>query len=46
MNEIQIFNSEMFGDVRVIMIDGKPYFCGSDVAKALGYKRPDRKSVV
>ena len=37
MNEIQIFNSEMFGDVRVIMIDGKPYFCGSDVAKALGY---------
>lgn len=41
MNEIQIFNSEMFGDVRVIMIDGKPYFCGSDVAKALGYKRPN-----
>lgn len=40
MNEIQIFNHEMFGDIRVIMIDDKPYFCGNDVAKALGYVNP------
>ena len=37
MNELQIFNSEEFGDIRTIEIDGKPYFVGTDVAKALGY---------
>lgn len=38
MNELQIFNSEEFGDIRTAEIDGKPYFVGADVAKALGYK--------
>lgn len=38
MNELQIFNSEEFGEIRTIEIDGKPYFVGADVAKALGYK--------
>lgn len=38
MNELQIFNSPEFGDVRTVEIDGKPYFVGADVAKALGYK--------
>lgn len=38
MNELQIFNSGEFGEVRTIEIDGKPYFVGADVAKALGYK--------
>lgn len=37
MNEIQIFNSPDFGDVRTIMIDGEPWFCGKDVAGNLGY---------
>lgn len=36
MNELQIFNSEEFGDIRTAEIDGKPYFVGADVAKALG----------
>lgn len=40
MNELQIFNSEEFGEVRTIEIDGKPYFVGTDVAKALGYNNP------
>jgi prophage antirepressor-like protein len=40
MNELQIFNSEEFGDIRTIEIDGKPYFVANDVARALGYKRP------
>ena len=26
--------------LRIIEIDGKPYFCGIDVAKALGYSNP------
>lgn len=38
MNELQIFNSPEFGDIRTVEIDGKPYFAGTDVAKALGYK--------
>lgn len=41
MNDIRIFNNDEFGNVRTVEIDGKPYFCGSDVASALGYKRPN-----
>ena len=40
MNELQIFNSEEFGEIRTAEIDGKPYFVGTDVAKALGYNNP------
>ena len=35
------FTNEEFGNVRTTVINGKPYFCASDVAKALGYKRPN-----
>ena len=41
MQELQIFNNEEFGQVRTVEIDGKPYFMGSDIAKALGYVRPN-----
>lgn len=41
MNELQIFSSMEFGQVRTIEIDGKPYFMASDIAKALGYARPN-----
>ena len=40
MNELRIFNSEEFGDIRTAEIDGKPYFVGTDVAKSLGYNNP------
>lgn len=40
MNELQIFNSGEFGEIRTAEIDGKPYFVGTDVAKALGYNNP------
>lgn len=40
MNELQIFNSDEFGEIRTVEIDGKPYFVGADVAKALGYNNP------
>lgn len=36
-DEIQVFTSELFGNIRIIMKDGKPLFCGKDVAVALGY---------
>jgi prophage antirepressor-like protein len=45
MNELHIFNSEEFGKIRTIEIDGKPYFVGTDVAKALGYSNP-RKAIL
>ena len=45
MNELQIFNSEEFGEIRTVEIDGKPYFVGADVAKALGYSNP-RKAIL
>nr|DAV24312.1 MAG TPA: repressor domain protein [Bacteriophage sp.] len=37
MQELEIFKNEEFGEVRTVMIGKKPYFCASDVAKALGY---------
>lgn len=45
MNELQFFNSEEFGEIRTAEIDGKPYFVGTDVAKALGYSNP-RKAIL
>lgn len=38
--QMQVFNHEQFGDVRIIEEDGKVLFCGKDVAKALGYAKP------
>lgn len=40
MNEIQIFNSPEFGEIRTVIIDGEPWFVGNDVARALGYAKP------
>ena len=40
MNDLQIFNNEEFGEVRMANIDGKPYFVATDVATALGYATP------
>lgn len=34
---IQIFSNPEFGSVRIVEINGVPYFVGSDVATALGY---------
>lgn len=35
--QVQVFNNEQFGDVRVIMQDEQPWFVGKDVASVLGY---------
>ena len=37
MNNLQIFNSEEFGEIRTVTIDNEPWFVGKDVATALGY---------
>jgi len=41
MDELQVFENEEFGQVRTVEIDGKPYFCANDIAKALGYAKPN-----
>lgn len=40
MNNLQIFNNEKFGRVRIIMSDEKPMFLANDVARSLGYANP------
>lgn len=37
----QIFENREFGKVRAVEHNGAPWFVGSDVAKALGYERPN-----
>lgn len=41
-NQIQVFNNPEFGEIRTICEDDTVLFCGSDVAKALGYQNPSR----
>lgn len=38
MNNLQIFNNKQFGQVRMVEIDGKPFFVAKDIALCLGYK--------
>lgn len=42
MNQLQIFNSPEFGQVRTITENGKVLFCASDIAKSLGYSNPNK----
>lgn len=37
MNELQIFQNEEFGSIRMIEENGQIWFCGKDIALALGY---------
>ena len=40
MNELQIFNSEEFGEIRTVSIDDEPWFVASDICKALDISNP------
>lgn len=42
MNELQIFNSEEFGDIRTVTIENEPWFVGKDVVDILGYQNGSR----
>lgn len=35
MNNLQIFSSEEFGEIRTVIIDGEPWFCMTDICKTL-----------
>ncbi len=42
MNDLQIFNNVEFGEIRMVMIGGKPYAIGVDIARALEYAKPSQ----
>ena len=42
MNEMQIFNNSEFGELGLIIIDGKEYFPATACAKMLGYTNPHK----
>lgn len=41
MHNIVTFTNEEFGDIRSLTIDNETWFVGKDIAKALGYKKPE-----
>ena len=40
MNQLKVFNHEQFGQLEVLIINGKEHFPATDVAKKLGYADP------
>ncbi len=42
MSNLQIFNNQEFGEIRMMVVDGKPYAVGVDVARALEYAKPSQ----
>ena len=42
MNELMNFNNELFGEIRVLEIENKPWFVGKDVAESLGYAKASK----
>jgi prophage antirepressor-like protein len=40
MNQLQNFSHNMFGNLEILIKEGKEYFPATDVAKALGYSDP------
>ena len=41
MDKLQIFQNSEFGQIRTQIINDKIYFVANDIAKILGYKRPN-----
>ena len=42
MEELKVFSNEELGNVRILEIDGEPWFVGKDVANLLGYTNPQK----
>ncbi len=40
MNDLKVFSSTEFGELGVMLIDGKEYFPATQCAKILGYADP------
>lgn len=44
-SEIKAYNHPLFGNVRMFVNNGKPWFCATDIATSLGYSNP-RKAIL
>lgn len=44
MGNLEIFKNEEFGEVRVVVIEGNPWFVGKDITQILGYSN-SRKAI-
>lgn len=42
MNELQVFNNEMFGNVRVLLQGDEPWFVAKDITNILGYQNSSK----
>lgn len=42
MNELKVFQNSEFGELGVMMIDGKEYFPAAQCARILGYSNPQK----
>ena len=40
MDKLEIFSNDEFGQIKLVNIEGKPYFVANDIARALGYTTP------
>ena len=41
-NNMIVKTNEMFGDLRIVMVDSEPWFVGKDVAEKLGYSNASK----
>ncbi len=41
-NKLEIFKNEEFGEVKVLELNGEPWFVGNEITKILGYKNGSR----
>ena len=46
MENVEIFKSPEFGEVRTLMVNNEPWFVGKDVAEALGYSNASKAVMV
>lgn len=42
MNDLQIFNSDEFGEVRTVLVENEPMLCLTDICKALQLTQPSK----
>lgn len=42
MNELQVFNNAMFGNVRIILQNNEPWFVAKDITNILGYQNSSK----
>lgn len=46
MNQLQVFNHEVFGKIRVMLLNDEPIFNLYDIAFSLGYTRENAIGVL